>query len=99
LPPPARTARQRLSRLRPGGTLVYSTCTLNREENENVMQLIETYPDAVEFLPLGDLFHRPNAPDAGRIPACVSANLRLRRFLRCAFAQNSRHPSTTCAEI
>ncbi|MGP8847213.1 16S rRNA (cytosine(1407)-C(5))-methyltransferase RsmF, partial [Enterobacter hormaechei] len=43
--------------LRPGGTLVYSTCTLNRDENENVMQwLIETYPDAVEFLPLGDLF-------------------------------------------
>ncbi|MGK3373456.1 16S rRNA (cytosine(1407)-C(5))-methyltransferase RsmF, partial [Citrobacter youngae] len=48
--------------LRPGGTLVYSTCTLNRDENENVMQwLIETYPDAVEFLPLGDLF-----PEAGR---------------------------------
>ena len=43
--------------LRPGGTLVYSTCTLNRDENEDIMQwLIETYPDAVEFLPLGDLF-------------------------------------------
>ena len=43
--------------LRPGGTLVYSTCTLNREENESVVQwLLATYPDAVEILPLGDLF-------------------------------------------
>ncbi|HFZ8993137.1 TPA: 16S rRNA (cytosine(1407)-C(5))-methyltransferase RsmF [Citrobacter freundii] len=43
--------------LRPGGTLVYSTCTLNREENESVvLWLKETWPEAVEFLPLGDLF-------------------------------------------
>ncbi|ENR8888300.1 16S rRNA (cytosine(1407)-C(5))-methyltransferase RsmF [Citrobacter koseri] len=43
--------------LRPGGTLVYSTCTLNHEENESVcLWLKETYPEAVEFLPLGDLF-------------------------------------------
>lgn len=36
--------------LRPGGTLVYSTCTLNREENEAVcLWLKETYHDAVEF--------------------------------------------------
>lgn len=43
--------------LRPGGVLVYSTCTLNREENESVVHwLKETYPDAVEFMPLGDLF-------------------------------------------
>ena len=47
--------------LRPGGTLVYSTCTLNREENEAVcLWLKETYPDAVEFLPLGDLFPGAN---------------------------------------
>ncbi|MEW5180474.1 16S rRNA (cytosine(1407)-C(5))-methyltransferase RsmF, partial [Escherichia coli] len=47
--------------LRPGGTLVYSTCTLNREENEAVcMWLKETYPDAVEFLPLGELFPGAN---------------------------------------
>ncbi len=47
--------------LRPGGTLVYSTCTLNREENESVcLWLKETYPDAVEFLPLGDLFPGAN---------------------------------------
>ena len=47
--------------LRPGGTLVYSTCTLNQEENEAVCRwLKETYPDAVEFLPLGDLFPGAN---------------------------------------
>ena len=49
--------------LRPGGTLVYSTCTLNREENEDVLAWLKaTYADAVEFLPLGDLF--PNAKQA-----------------------------------
>ena len=43
--------------LRPGGTLVYSTCTLNRDENEAVcLWLKEQYPDAVEILPLGSLF-------------------------------------------
>ncbi|MFX8976538.1 hypothetical protein ABTN19_19290, partial [Acinetobacter baumannii] len=43
--------------LRPGGTLVYSTCTLNREENQSVVQwLLSRYPQAVEILPLGDLF-------------------------------------------
>ncbi|HGY1226758.1 TPA: 16S rRNA (cytosine(1407)-C(5))-methyltransferase RsmF [Citrobacter farmeri] len=49
--------------LRPGGTLVYSTCTLNREENESVVAwLKETWPEAVEFLPLNDLF--PEAAQA-----------------------------------
>ncbi|HDG1709325.1 TPA: 16S rRNA (cytosine(1407)-C(5))-methyltransferase RsmF [Kluyvera ascorbata] len=48
--------------LRPGGTLVYSTCTLNRDENESVVNwLLERYPDAVHVLPLGDLF-----PTAGQ---------------------------------
>lgn len=43
--------------LRPGGTLVYSTCTLNRDENEDIcLWLKANYPDAVEFLPLNDLF-------------------------------------------
>lgn len=43
--------------LRPGGTLVYSTCTLNRDENEDVcLWLKAQYPEAVEFLPLNDLF-------------------------------------------
>lgn len=49
--------------LRPGGTLVYSTCTLNRDENESVVNwLLERYPEAVEALPLGDLF--PTAEQA-----------------------------------
>ncbi len=49
--------------LRPGGTLVYSTCTLNREENEEVVQwLLARYPQAVEVLPLGTLF--PQATEA-----------------------------------
>lgn len=43
--------------LRPGGTLVYSTCTLNRDENEDVcLWLKANYPEAVEFLPLNGLF-------------------------------------------
>lgn len=43
--------------LRPGGTLVYSTCTLNREENESVIAwLLARYPQEVEVLPLGELF-------------------------------------------
>jgi 16S rRNA (cytosine1407-C5)-methyltransferase len=43
--------------LRPGGTLVYSTCTLNREENEEVLDwLLARYPQAVEVVPLKALF-------------------------------------------
>lgn len=49
--------------LQPGGTLVYSTCTLNRDENEDVVQwLLARYPQAVETLPLGSLF--PQASEA-----------------------------------
>ncbi|WP_259226428.1 MULTISPECIES: 16S rRNA (cytosine(1407)-C(5))-methyltransferase RsmF [Raoultella] len=49
--------------LQPGGTLVYSTCTLNREENEDVVQwLLARYPQAVETLPLDSLF--PQASEA-----------------------------------
>ena len=43
--------------LRPGGMLVYSTCTLNREENEDVVAwLLARYPQAVDVSPLADLF-------------------------------------------
>lgn len=43
--------------LRPGGVLVYSTCTLNQQENQQVCHwLLERYPGAVEILPLGELF-------------------------------------------
>ncbi|ARJ44320.1 16S rRNA (cytosine(1407)-C(5))-methyltransferase RsmF [Pantoea alhagi] len=43
--------------LRPGGTLIYSTCTLNRLENQQVVSwLCQRYPDAVEIDALNDLF-------------------------------------------
>jgi 16S rRNA (cytosine1407-C5)-methyltransferase len=43
--------------LRPGGTLVYSTCTLNRDENESVIAwLLARYPHAVEVVSLEGLF-------------------------------------------
>jgi len=43
--------------LKPGGVLVYSTCTLNAQENQQVCQwLLETYADAVESESLADLF-------------------------------------------
>jgi NOL1/NOP2/sun family putative RNA methylase len=39
--------------LRPGGTMVYSTCTIAPEENEGVVDyLLQKYPDA-EILPVG----------------------------------------------
>nr|WP_302479890.1 16S rRNA (cytosine(1407)-C(5))-methyltransferase RsmF [Serratia fonticola] len=43
--------------LAPGGVMVYSTCTLNAQENQQVvLQLLATYGDAVSVEPLGDLF-------------------------------------------
>jgi len=43
--------------LKPGGTLIYSTCTLNQIENQQVIHdLCQRYPDAVDILPLNDLF-------------------------------------------
>ncbi|QHM71247.1 Ribosomal RNA small subunit methyltransferase F [Mixta intestinalis] len=49
--------------LKPGGTLIYSTCTLNRLENQQVVSwLCERYPDAVEIESLAQLF--PGAQQA-----------------------------------
>ncbi len=46
--------------LKPGGTLVYSTCTLSREENQDVCQhLLDTFPE-MQTIPLNDLFDGAN---------------------------------------
>jgi 16S rRNA (cytosine1407-C5)-methyltransferase len=43
--------------LKPGGILIYSTCTLSQLENQHICQhLQQTYPDAVEFVSLATLF-------------------------------------------
>ena len=43
--------------LKPGGTLIYSTCTLNKLENQQVVAwLCQRYPDAVTIDSLADLF-------------------------------------------
>ncbi|PFG56186.1 16S rRNA m(5)C-1407 methyltransferase [Vibrio sp. ES.051] len=48
--------------LKPGGVMVYSTCTLSTEENQQVCHhLKETFGDAVEFESLRDLFENANA--------------------------------------
>lgn len=46
--------------LRPGGTLVYSTCALSLEENEEVMRaLLKKYPGQVEILPIDGIDPMP----------------------------------------
>nr|WP_241610556.1 16S rRNA (cytosine(1407)-C(5))-methyltransferase RsmF [Rosenbergiella epipactidis] len=43
--------------LKPGGRLIYSTCTLNTIENQQVIaSLLSTFPDAVEVESLASLF-------------------------------------------
>lgn len=43
--------------LKPGGVMVYSTCTLNLSENQKVCHFLkETFGEAVEFEPLNNLF-------------------------------------------
>ncbi|QTF08199.1 16S rRNA (cytosine(1407)-C(5))-methyltransferase RsmF [Brenneria izadpanahii] len=43
--------------LKPGGVMIYSTCTLNTQENQQVCHwLRQTFPDACEFEPLTGLF-------------------------------------------
>ena len=46
--------------LKPGGTLVYSTCSLSLEENEEVLlALLKRYPDLVEILPIEGIAPTP----------------------------------------
>jgi 16S rRNA (cytosine1407-C5)-methyltransferase len=43
--------------LKPGGEMVYSTCTLARAENEEVVEFLQKkFPEEVEIIPLGGLF-------------------------------------------
>ena len=50
--------------LRPGGTLVYSTCSLSLEENEEVLLgLLRRYKEDVAILPIAE-FAGPPLPDA-----------------------------------
>lgn len=43
--------------LKPGGTLVYSTCTLNKIENQQVCEhILSLYKDEIEIVPLTHLF-------------------------------------------
>lgn len=43
--------------LKPGGTLIYSTCTLNNTENQGVIRWLQArYPEAVAISPLNGLF-------------------------------------------
>ncbi|PKF61145.1 16S rRNA (cytosine(1407)-C(5))-methyltransferase RsmF [Psychromonas sp. psych-6C06] len=43
--------------LKVDGVLIYSTCTLSLEENQNICTHLQTkYPDSVEFLSLGSLY-------------------------------------------
>ena len=45
--------------LKPGGVLVYSTCTLNHVENQQVIgRLLEDRKGAVEVEPLANLFEK-----------------------------------------
>ncbi len=65
--------------LRPGGTLVYSTCSLSVEENEAVLTgLLKRYGRKAELLPIG-CFDAPALPGAmaSRYPAELAQAVRV----------------------
>jgi len=75
--------RAAAARVRPGGTVTYSVCTINREENEDVVSALGLEPE-----PLGELFpefshpHRPEflltLPHVHRTSGFFVARLRVR---------------------
>lgn len=60
------------SYVKEGGTLVYSTCTLNKDENEKQVEaFLETHPDfyaddLMQFLPAGIILDQKRKEDASR---------------------------------
>ena len=63
-------AEQAVAMLKPGGLLLYSTCTFSREEDESTVEhILETYPD-MELLSL-DLSQVPGAADGVGLPGCM----------------------------
>jgi 16S rRNA (cytosine1407-C5)-methyltransferase len=65
--------------LRPGGILVYSTCSLSLEENEEVLlSLLGKFPDQAEILPVAGFAAPPLPPRAaGRFPAAFTRCVRV----------------------
>ena len=65
--------------LRPGGTLVYSTCSLSIEENEHVLlALIKRYGNAVEILPAPAVESLPLASEfKAELPSALLQSARI----------------------
>ncbi|MGD9154901.1 MAG: RsmB/NOP family class I SAM-dependent RNA methyltransferase [Bacillota bacterium] len=62
--------------LRPGGTLVYSTCTLTRAENEaNVEWVLQRYPETVRLEPVA--FNLTGAKNYQQITTIADSNGRM----------------------
>ena len=78
--------RAAAERTRPGGTVVYSVCTLNADENEAVVDA-----SGLEVEPLGDGVAAVRAPEAAGVPAHAARTATARRLLhRAAEAVRSR---------
>jgi len=58
-----------LSRLKPGGRIVYSTCSIEPEENANVVRSVLGETPGVEFV--REILHRPGQPGDGGYQALL----------------------------